>query len=141
MEPAALLGVDVDPDLVSRARANLREVLQHEQIQKAFDEISEQEAEAGCEADAPRSLEYEADRVEDSTASTNGASSTELPADAFAHEMPLSFRLWKAPGQGKSAVPRAIGKTPTGYARPRQRSRYCLVAYLDGVRHTGRRSL
>jgi hypothetical protein len=113
--------VDVDPDLVSRARANLREVLQHEQIQKAFNEIAEQETGGGCEADAPRSLQHEADKskggAEDSATSTNGASSTEQPADAFAHEMPLSFRLWKAPAPGKCAVPRTIGKTPTGYAR------------------------
>lgn len=124
MEPASLLGVDVDPDLVSRARANLREVLQQEQIRKAFDEIAENQSagrEGRDEADAVQSLQdpsIEAEKArqiaEGPVIDTKSAGSKEELDDAFAHEMPLSFRLWKSPAQGKSAVPRAIGKTSTG---------------------------
>lgn len=35
--------------------------------------------------------------------------------DAFADEMPLSFRLWKPSMQTQAAVPKAIGKAAVGY--------------------------
>ncbi|RLN89494.1 hypothetical protein BBJ28_00025021, partial [Nothophytophthora sp. Chile5] len=39
LAPSYLLGVDVDPQLISRARTHLKEILQQQQIEKAFGEI------------------------------------------------------------------------------------------------------
>ncbi|OWZ04264.1 hypothetical protein PHMEG_00023858 [Phytophthora megakarya] len=79
LAPSYLLGVDVDPQLISRARGHLKDILRQEQIEKAFGEIPAVKA-------------------------------TAMKGDAFANEMPLSFRLWKPSMQTQAAVPRAIGK-------------------------------
>ncbi|EGZ14094.1 hypothetical protein PHYSODRAFT_513287 [Phytophthora sojae] len=84
LAPSYLLGVDVDPQLISRARGQLKDILRQEQIEKAFGDIPASDV-----------------KVED--------------GDAFADEMPLSFRLWKPSMQTQAAVPKAIGKAAVGY--------------------------
>lgn len=141
MEPAYLLGIDVDAQLVSRARSNLKDLLQQEQIKKAFNTIAPASLAATATTVSTAALDASvatispADKAEsrrnDSTSdktksetqaaaavsdngdkSTNSAVGTSSP---FATEMPLSFRLWKPPVQATMQLPKALGKATSGY--------------------------
>ncbi|GMF23289.1 unnamed protein product [Phytophthora lilii] len=94
LAPSYLLGVDVDPQLVSRARGHLKDIMRQQQIEKAFEEIPAVKATA------------KSDSSETDT--------KEKAGDAFANDMPLSFRLWKPSMQTQANVPRAIGKAAVG---------------------------
>ncbi|KAG6968550.1 hypothetical protein JG688_00005749 [Phytophthora aleatoria] len=116
LEPSYLLGVDVDPQLISRARGHLKDILRQEQIEKAFSEISAVKAPAKSEEGAAASPaddeEKEAVKVgEDGSKKTSDE-------DAFANEMPLSFKLWKPSMHSQATVPRAIGKAAVGSRFP-----------------------
>lgn len=140
MEPAYLLGIDVDAQLVSRARSNLKDLLQQEQIKKAFNTIAPASLAAttttasGAALDAPvatispagkaesRSNDSTSDKTKSetqavATVSDNGDKSTKnamAMLSPFATEMPLSFRLWKPPVQATMQLPKALGKTTSG---------------------------
>jgi 7SK snRNA methylphosphate capping enzyme len=118
LAPSYLLGVDVDPQLVSRARGHLKDILRQHQIEKAFGEIpavkdsikTEGEA-ATADGNANERLEKEAPKeIKEGVSEKNG------DGDAFANDMPLSFKLWKPSMQSQASVPRAIGKAAIGCA-------------------------
>ncbi|KAL3658600.1 hypothetical protein V7S43_016484 [Phytophthora oleae] len=115
LAPSYLLGVDVDPQLISRARGQLKDILRQEQLEKAFNEIKAVKSTAKSEGEAA-----------DSPADVSGAKETvgeddsrkAEEGDAFANDMPLSFKLWKPSMQAQAAVPRAIGKASVGSKFP-----------------------
>lgn len=101
----------MDPELVSRARANLREAMQQAQVLKAFEEIKDEQQELGGGHEVARAKD------DNEASKQDGGEAADVTAGAeksFADEMPLSFRLWKSPVVGKSAVPKSIGKTASG---------------------------
>ncbi|GMF23596.1 unnamed protein product [Phytophthora fragariaefolia] len=122
LAPSYLLGVDVDPQLVSRARGHLKDILRQEQIEKAFGEIPAVKTtsksggaatSAGPEdAESPANVgEAARDGVEKERAKDEEKNDTKTgDGDAFANDMPLSFRLWKPSMQTQAAMPKAIGK-------------------------------
>ncbi|GAB9474479.1 RNA methyltransferase [Globisporangium polare] len=146
MEPAYLLGIDVDAQLVSRARSNLKDLLQQEQIKKAFDTIAPVSLAATAtvssgapdtpvtsilpvhKADSSMSNGSTSDKTvmetEAMAASTEGngdkstSSAIAVTPSPFATEMPLSFRLWKPPMQATMQLPKALGKATTGTSFP-----------------------
>lgn len=100
LQPAYLLGIDVDPQLVSRARAHLKDLMQQQTIETAYAAIqSNPKAEKDASQTSGKRHGEEADKSSD--------------ADAFAKELPLSFRLWKPPME--SPASHAVGKASTGY--------------------------
>lgn len=127
MEPAYLLGIDVDAQLVSRARSNLKDLLQQEQIKKAFDTIAPASLAATTTATAPDILVPTLPPVDKAENKSNneiqavaapagsGDKSTAATPSPFVTEMPLSFRLWKPPVQATMQLPKALGKASTGY--------------------------
>jgi hypothetical protein len=102
--------VDVDPQLVATARANLKEIMQKQQVEDAFHAITQDAhtAEANATSDVPASPN-----------SSNRTESTAPSGDSvptgFGQDMPLSFRLWKPPAQGKEKIPKALGKAALSY--------------------------
>ncbi|KAG7380789.1 hypothetical protein PHYPSEUDO_006790 [Phytophthora pseudosyringae] len=116
LAPSYLLGVDVDPQLVSRARGHLKDILRQEQIEKAFGEIPAVKTTAKSEVGA---AEPSAD-VSGDAGKENGEDDGKKieEGDAFANDMPLSFKLWKPSMQTQAAVPRAIGKAAVGSKFP-----------------------
>lgn len=115
MEPAFLLGIDVDAQLISRARANLREVIQQKHIQQAFEGMAGQSSEADSSSAVDMVDSKEAmtdDHSQKTSVDEPGEGDKGTAADTF---VPLSFRLWKAPTQGKSSVPRSVGKMSAGW--------------------------
>ncbi|KAK1943995.1 putative RNA methyltransferase At5g51130 [Phytophthora citrophthora] len=113
LEPSYLLGVDVDPQLISRARGQLKDILRQEQLEKAFNEIKPVKSTAKSEVGAAESPADSSAKKKDEDASKE----TE-EGDAFANDMPLSFKLWKPSIQAQTAVPRAIGKASVGSKFP-----------------------
>ncbi|KAG7394549.1 hypothetical protein PHYBOEH_005041 [Phytophthora boehmeriae] len=124
LEPSYLLGVDVDPQLVSRARGHLKDILRQEQIEKAFEKIpavqtavKEDKAATEGVADSPADVSGDATSSTAAIGDKQSVKDDASKADAFANDMPLSFRLWK-PTQSEVAVPRAIGKAAVGSKFP-----------------------
>ncbi|KAH7470853.1 hypothetical protein PRIC1_003323 [Phytophthora ramorum] len=128
LAPSYLLGVDVDPQLISRARGHLKDILRQEQIEKAFGEIpaakttakneDSSTAAGGEAADSPADVSGETSAGESKQEKTEEEEKKSGDGDAFANEMPLSFRLWKPSMQNQAAVPRAIGKAAVGSVFP-----------------------
>uniref|UniRef100_K3X3X7 RNA methyltransferase n=1 Tax=Globisporangium ultimum (strain ATCC 200006 / CBS 805.95 / DAOM BR144) TaxID=431595 RepID=K3X3X7_GLOUD len=145
-EPSYLLGVDVDAQLVSRARTNLKEVIQQMRIEEAFKTIpaaqtsgahgaadtngavTEKKTETSISSDGTNEVdpndevETQKEKVSEQppppTDSNTGATIAAQKPDAFANEMPLSFRLWKPPVQAGESLPRSLGKASTGTTFP-----------------------
>lgn len=118
LEPSYLLGVDVDPQLVSRARGHLKDILLQNQIEKAFVKIPAVKATATSEEGATKSpVDIKGEGKETVKDGEEGTKKTDAN-DAFATEMPLSFKLWKPSMQTQAAVPRAIGKAAVGSKFP-----------------------
>ncbi|RLN20102.1 hypothetical protein BBJ28_00024750 [Nothophytophthora sp. Chile5] len=136
-----LLGVDVDPQLISRARTNLKEILQQQQIERAFGEIpavkpvvttssnaktsfggsssaAASPADVSGEVAATNPRISSAGDKQPTAQDTGGVSGKSSDGDAFANDMPLSFKLWKPPIHTHNAVPRAIGRATIGTAFP-----------------------
>ncbi|CAH0481690.1 unnamed protein product [Peronospora belbahrii] len=120
LAPNYLLGIDVDPQLISQARGHLKDVLRQETIETAFRKIPAVKLteDKGVEArvEACREGVSEFSEVKQKTA--NETSTKTSDGDAFAKDMPLSFRLWKPSMQGHDIVPRAIGKAAVGSKFP-----------------------
>lgn len=89
--PQYIMGIDIDPELVARARAQLKDLIQQHRVETAFKEITSKE-----------SVETKSSKVgtEQSLQATNVV------------EMPLSFRLWKPPKDGATPT---VGKTVLGF--------------------------
>ncbi|KAF4319847.1 hypothetical protein BBO99_00004928 [Phytophthora kernoviae] len=127
LEPSYLLGIDVDPQLVSRARGHLKDIMRQEQIEKAFEKITAVKTAVNKEdkvsttaivADSPADVSGgDATSGADTIGDKQSVKEDAAEADAFANDMPLSFRLWK-PTQPQAAVPRAIGKAAVGSKFP-----------------------
>ncbi|ETK84642.1 hypothetical protein F441_10588 [Phytophthora nicotianae CJ01A1] len=115
LDPSYLLGVDVDPQLISRARGHLKDILRQEQIEKAFVEIPAVKSTAKNE-DGP--VASAADGEKESMNEEEEGSKKNDGGDAFANDMPLSFKLWKPSTQTQTTVPRAIGKAAVGSKFP-----------------------
>ncbi|KAF1336467.1 RNA methyltransferase, partial [Globisporangium splendens] len=147
-EPSYLLGIDVDAQLVSLARTNLKGVIEQMRIEKAFKTIpaaqasgangaayangaaTEKETGTSISSDGSNEIaptnEVETQKGKeseqsplstDSDAGTTAAAENAKP-DAFANEMPLSFRLWKLSEQTGESLPRSLGKASTGTTFP-----------------------
>ncbi|UIZ26009.1 hypothetical protein KXD40_006511 [Peronospora effusa] len=122
LAPSYLLGVDVDPQLISRARGHLKDIIRQEQIEKAYSEIpvikaTSKESRDGI-AEPPADIGGEAES-EGLQKTTKAMTSTKTSGgDTFTKEMPLSFRLWKTSMHSQDTVPRAIGKAAVGSAFP-----------------------
>ncbi|KAG1698771.1 hypothetical protein DVH05_014726 [Phytophthora capsici] len=114
LEPSYLLGVDVDPQLISRARGQLKDILRQEQLEKAFNEIKSVQSAAKSEGGATGSAGISGAKE---TVEEDSSEKTE-EGDAFANDMPLSFKLWNPSIQAQAAVPRAIGKAAVGSKFP-----------------------
>ena len=122
--------MDVDPQLISRARGHLKDILRQEQIEKAFRDIpaaqsiETKDANGAIGTGASGSGGATTDVVEANQEVKENKEATEdkdghtKPSgdEMFADSMPLSFRFWKpsAHGQGTTAS-RVIGKTAVGY--------------------------
>lgn len=124
---------------MSRARSNLKDVIQQAQIEKAFKTIPASTAVAEATpavadensmgggkpeqniSDENGTLDDEKAKkkavpaVETAAGTAATGESANPVADAFANEMPLSFRLWKPPVQTSEHLPRSLGKATTGY--------------------------
>ncbi|KAE9009613.1 hypothetical protein PR001_g16398 [Phytophthora rubi] len=129
LAPSYLLGVDVDPQLISRARGHLKDILRQEQIEKAFGEIpavkttsksDKKGSSAGhVDAESPADVSGEAEQEVVEKKEDEKKSNVKVgDGDAFASEMPLSFRLWKPSMQTQASVPKAIGKAAVGSEFP-----------------------
>lgn len=104
LQPAYLLGIDVDPQLVSRARAHLKDLMQQQTIETAY---------AAIQSNPKAATGDEESSVKEPTQQQNGEQAEKKSdADAFANELPLSFRLWKPPTE--SSASNAVGKASTG---------------------------
>lgn len=102
LQPAYLLGIDVDPQLVSRARAYLKDLMQQQTIESAYAAIQSNPKTETGEADTEPKLQQNGEQTDKKS-----------DADAFASELPLSFRLWKPPTE--SPASHAVGKASIGY--------------------------
>ncbi|TDH70226.1 hypothetical protein CCR75_003974 [Bremia lactucae] len=107
LEPSYLLGVDIDAQLISRAREYLKDLLRQEHIEKAYKSIS---GSAKQEDELTKCVSIATSQGNETTKEkSNNITST------FADEMPMSFKLWKPPMQ---IIPRTIGKAVVGASFP-----------------------
>uniref|UniRef100_A0AAV1U1X2 RNA methyltransferase n=1 Tax=Peronospora matthiolae TaxID=2874970 RepID=A0AAV1U1X2_9STRA len=124
--PSYLLGVDVDPQLISRARGHLKDILRQEQIEKAFSEIPavqciEQKSKRGEIETVPGDSGEAASDVVEAKQEVTTEKDTCMKMkdeDVFTNSMPLSFRFWKPSVQGQGTASRAIGKAAVGSVFP-----------------------
>lgn len=111
LAPSYILGMDVDPQLISTARGHLKKLLRQKQSDKAHNEIatrktSPDDGEGAMESLADVKSEEKGPADEENVGSTNlGAN------DAFADDASLLFELWKPPLKTRVAEPCAIGKS------------------------------
>lgn len=110
-----MLGIDVDAQLVSRARANLKDLLQQERVKKAFEALPGTGRPAAADTAPERAADREMTASEDVSVRDAESAQEGGQRSVFAAEMPLSFRLWKAPVQTAASVPKGLGKVSTGY--------------------------
>ncbi|KAJ0395475.1 hypothetical protein P43SY_004738 [Pythium insidiosum] len=111
--PAYLLGVDVDPELIARARGQLKDIMQRGQLEGALQVVAASTARSADAADAADMATEPSDAHPDAGDKDAGT------AGAAAAELPLSFKLWKTPVHSKSSAPKVLGKVALGSEFPR----------------------
>ena len=113
----------MDPQLISRARGHLKDILRQEQIERAFSEIPaaqciEPKSEHGEIATVTGDSGEAASDVVEAKQEITTEKDTCMKMkdeDVFTNSMPLSFRFWKPSVQGQGTASRAIGKAAVGY--------------------------
>lgn len=117
LAPSYILGVDIDPQLISKARGQLKDLLRQEQIEKAYKKIPAIKVLTDNGDGATKSLAgvNEKGPADDKESGSNDAK----VEDVFANDMPLSFKLWKPLSKSQVAVPRALGKSVVGCVHAR----------------------
>ncbi|GLD95492.1 hypothetical protein PINS_up004169 [Pythium insidiosum] len=107
-EPAYLLGIDVDPQLIARARGQLKDIMQREQLQGALEAVATSATRSDDATDAATDSSAEA-----------APSHDESKTSAMVTDVPLSFKLWKTPAHSKTSAPKVLGKVALGSEFPR----------------------
>ncbi|ETV94875.1 hypothetical protein, variant [Aphanomyces invadans] len=109
--PAFIMGIDADPDLITQARASLKEYISKLTVAEAFREVTREDP------------------------SSNTVASKDIDADD--DDLPLSFRLWKPPTHHASHDPLPnIGSFASGVRFP-----YNVVFKRENIvldRHSGK---
>ncbi|CEG49837.1 loc100151157 protein [Plasmopara halstedii] len=115
LAPSYLLGVDVDPQLISRARGHLKDLIRQEQIEKAYKEISVK-INTNDENGITESLAEVRSKDQGIAGDEIRCNKSAAIEDVFASNMPVSFKLWKP--SMKTKIPRVIGKAIAGQQFP-----------------------
>ncbi|TMW69582.1 hypothetical protein Poli38472_001738 [Pythium oligandrum] len=109
--PSYIMGVDVDPQLISRARGQLRDLVQKQQVEDAFRAIA---ADPSADSQDKSSATDSTKDTEAKLLPKDGSAEEAAATNVFTDEMPLSFRLWKPPQQPKHHTPQDLGKASRG---------------------------